>query len=87
VLSRLRERERRELLRVAAAAVLDPREQEAVQLRYVDGLSQDSITALLGLEGSGARGLLQRCRRKLGQELRRRLDAMGHGPSFVRKTQ
>ncbi len=86
-LSQLRERERTELLRQASLAALDPQEQEAVHLRYVEGLSQDRISALLGLQGSGARGLLQRCRRKLGRELTSRLQAMGHGPSFIRKTE
>jgi len=85
-LSRLREQERSRLLHEASVAALDAREQEAVHLRYVEGLSQDRITALMGLEGSGARGLLQRCRRKLGRELKRRLAELGHGESFIQKT-
>ena len=83
-LSALGKQERAELLRSAAAAVLDPQEQEAVYLRYTEQLPQDRITELLGLTtASGARGLLQRCRRKLRAELRTRLVQMGHGTSFV----
>lgn len=76
--------ERAELVRLAAAAVLEPGEQEAVHLRYVMGMPLDRITELLELEGTGARGLLQRCRRKLGRELRSQLEALGHGSSFLR---
>jgi len=83
-LSTLRRQERRQVV-LDAAASLQPLEQEAVYLRYVEGLPQDRITELLGLQtASGARGLLQRCRRKLARELRRRLDTLGHGSSFVR---
>lgn len=85
VVSQMRREERRALIIKAAAAVLDPHEQEAVYLRYAEGLSQDQITQVLEISGSsGARGLLQRCRRKLKVELARQLDAMGHGTSFVR---
>jgi len=83
-LTRAQAGEREALVRAAAEAVLNPHEQEVVALRYVEGLSQSEITELLGLDGSGARGVLQRCRRKLGRELRRRIEAMGHGESFVR---
>lgn len=87
VLSRMQREERELLLRDAAAAVLSPEEQEAVHLRYVEQLPQEAITDLLGIvEASGARGVLQRCRRKLERELRRRLDALGHGSSFARGT-
>ncbi|MFZ5476357.1 MAG: RNA polymerase sigma factor [Myxococcota bacterium] len=83
-LSQMQRDEREELLRAAAEAVLTPLEQEAVHLRYVEMLSQDAITELLGIEqASGARGLLQACRRKLERELRRRLAELGHGSSFV----
>lgn len=86
VLSRLRRAEREELLR-QAAATLDPLEQEAIHLRYVEGVPQERITELLGLDSAtGARGLLQRCRRRLGRELRARLVEMGHGPSFFWST-
>jgi len=83
-LTGLRRQERRQLM-LDASSVLEPLEQEAVYLRYVEGMGQDQITSVLGLQtASGARGLLQRCRRKLARELRRRLDTLGHGSSFVR---
>ncbi|MBT3217669.1 MAG: sigma-70 family RNA polymerase sigma factor, partial [Proteobacteria bacterium] len=74
VLNRLRRQEREELLRQTASAVLNAEEQAAVHLRYTEQLSILRIEELLKLESaSGARGLLQRARRKLGRELRRRL--------------
>lgn len=83
-LSEMQREEREELLRGASEAVLTPLEQEAVYLRYVEMLSQETITEVLGIqEASGARGVLQRCRRKLERELRRRLEELGHGSSFV----
>lgn len=85
LLSQLRRHERETLIVEASKAVLDDLEQEAVYLRYVEGVSQSDITRILGLEtASGGRGLLVRCRRKLKAEVQRRLDAMGHGLSFVR---
>jgi RNA polymerase sigma-70 factor (ECF subfamily) len=65
-----------ELLRLMRD-VLDPREQEAVWLRYVEHASVEDITRMLGLTtASGARGLMQTARRKLraavaGREARR----------------
>ena len=45
---------------------LDPREQEAIWMRYVERAPVDEITRALGLHSaSGARGLLQTARRKL----------------------
>jgi len=86
-LSQLRQHEREALITAAAQAVLSPIEQEAVHLRYVEGLPQDTITDVLDIEDkSGARGVLQRCRRKLQRELRERLVLLGHGSSFVRGT-
>jgi RNA polymerase sigma-70 factor (ECF subfamily) len=85
VMASLRRHEREELMRAASVAVLTEQEQEAVHLRYVEGMSQQRITEVLGIDAkTGARGLLQRCRRKLERELRRRLEEMGHGSSFVR---
>ena len=83
-IGKLRQVERTEWVLTAAKRVLSSEEQEAVYLRYVEGMPQDAITEMLGLEGSGARGLLQRCRRKLGRELRDQLEQMGHGTSFIR---
>ena len=83
----LRRDERIALFQEAAEAVLTPLERKAVHLRYVEMVSQDQLTELLGLDNaSGGRGLLQRCRRKLEREIRRRLEEMGHGTSFVRRT-
>ncbi len=76
--------ERAALIRDAAAAALDAAEQDVVQLRYVEELEIKEIDELLGLTGSGARGVLQRCRRKLRGELERRLEAMGRGTSLLR---
>ena len=84
ILSTLQRHEREILMRSAMKDVLDPLEQEAVYLRYVELLPQSRITSILRLsDASGARGLLQRCRRKLGRELRKRLTALGHGSSFL----
>lgn len=84
ILSTLQRHERELLMRSAMKNILDAREQEAVYLRYVELLPQDRITTILGLtDKSGARGLLQRCRRKLGRELRKRLAELGHGSSFL----
>ncbi len=86
-LSQLRQHEREALLTAASQAVLEPLEQEAVYLRYVEGMPQDNITEVLGIEDkSGARGVLQRCRRKLQREIRERLALLGHGSSFIRGT-
>ena len=81
--SQLRQRERTQLLRAAAAASLTEEEQEIVHLRYVEEAPLERIDAILGLRGSGARGVLQRIKRKLGKELRARLEALGHGESFL----
>lgn len=85
VLAQLVAQEREELLLAAASAVLEPGEQEVVWLRYGEGLGQEQITRLLDLPGTGARGVLQRCRRKLANEVRRRLAELGRGSSFVRE--
>lgn len=80
---RLRREEQEGLLRAASRAVLDEQEQEAVYLRYVEQVGIDEITSILGIEAkSGARGVLQRCKRRLQRELKRRLDELGHGSSF-----
>lgn len=86
-LRRLRRDERFALMRAVMVEALTPQEQEAVYLRYVEKLPQDTITSLLEIDqASGARGVLQRCRRKLRRELRRRLDELGLGSSFVRSS-
>jgi RNA polymerase sigma-70 factor (ECF subfamily) len=63
-LSQLQSAEREALLSEVTAG-LTAEEQEAIWLRYVEGIGQDDITRILELSGSGARGLLQRCRRHL----------------------
>ena len=57
--------DRERMLEVIRGA-LDAQEQEAIVLRYFEQLSPDEITRIMKLDGkSGARGLLQRARRKL----------------------
>lgn len=73
------EHERDALLGESSRAVLDATEQEALYLRYTLGLGYEQITAQLGIsEVSGARGLLQRCKRKLRRELDRRAAGPEH---------
>ncbi len=79
----LQRAEREALVTEAAAAVLDDKEQEAVHLRYVEGFSIAQIDNLLGLEGSGARGLLQTCRRRLKKAITSHLRELGHGESLL----
>ena len=82
----LRRRERAEFVREAAAE-LDDLEQEAIYLRYVEMLPYDAINATLGLQtASGARGLLQRCKRKLRKKMRARLEELGVSASFLRSS-
>jgi RNA polymerase sigma-70 factor (ECF subfamily) len=83
VVGRMRAAEREILIREASRA-LSPVEQEAIHLRYVECMPVERITDLLAIEAnSGARGLLQRCRRKLSTTLRKRLGEMGHTSSFI----
>ena len=85
VLAGLHREQRHALVVEASEAVLDPLEQQVVTLRYAEQIPLDRIEALLELDAaSGARGVLQRCRRKLRAELRRRLEALGHTSSLVR---
>ena len=82
VLSSFRREERERVLRQAAAS-LPELERRAIHLRYVEGIPQDRITEILGLEtSSGARGLLQKSRRHLERALRTALEELGHGSSF-----
>ncbi|HEU4365604.1 MAG TPA: sigma-70 family RNA polymerase sigma factor [Candidatus Krumholzibacteria bacterium] len=62
----LDETSRGEKLLILMNEVLDPVERRAVWLRYTERMPVEAITTMLGLDGkSGARGLLQRARRKL----------------------
>lgn len=85
-LTDLRRHERLVVLGEAMRAALDPLEREVMHLRYHEGLGQTAITGLLGLDGSGARAVLARARRKLGRELERRAADLGEGPSFFAVT-
>jgi RNA polymerase sigma-70 factor (ECF subfamily) len=59
------EREQKEKL-LGMIQILEREEQDALWMRYVDGLSLASIEELLGIGAkSGARGVLQRAMRKL----------------------
>ncbi len=80
----LQRHEREALLASAAAAALTAQEQEIVHLRYVEEVPLAQLDAMYTLDGSGARGVLQRCKRKLKRELSARLEAMGRGPSLLR---
>lgn len=73
--------ERDRLVREAAAATLDPADQDIVEWRYVYEYSYDQIAELVGVAGTEpVRVSLQRSRRRLMPELRRRLAAAGHTP-------
>ena len=67
------DRERAEMhLRNELAAHLAPDEQDAIWLRYVEGFTVEEIEVALRPAGaSGARGLLQRARRRLRAKWRR----------------
>jgi len=62
----LEERLDEEELKALIQRCLDPVEQQALWLRCFEKMPVEEITALLGItEASGARGVLQRARRKL----------------------
>ena len=64
--------EAEERLRRLIQETLDPIEQRAIWLRCFDRMPVDEITELLGIDAStGARGILQRARRKLRAALER----------------
>jgi len=87
VLAGLRRSEREAVLLDVASEVLDDEEQRVVWLRYGENLPLARIDEVLSNAGaSGARGVLQRCRRKLTRALRARLQAIGHGSSFFRRS-
>jgi RNA polymerase sigma factor (sigma-70 family) len=86
-LERLRDEEQEEVL-LASLGGLPPLEQDALYLRYVEGMQVEEITAHQRLDNaSGARGVLQSARRHLEQDLRRALADMGHGSSFFRNSE
>lgn len=61
--------------------VLDPQEQEAISLRCFERLPVEQVTAILALtSATGARGVLQRARRKLRAAMEREgRDGRGDG--------
>jgi RNA polymerase sigma-70 factor, ECF subfamily len=64
--TRVERRDQRDHLLEVMRERLDPHEQEAIWMRYVERAPVDEITRALGLRSaSGARGLLQTARRKL----------------------
>ena len=87
VLQSLHRAEQESVLRAAIDAVLDGTEAEVLHLRYIEQMSVADIDALMQLDlASGARAVLQRSRRKLQAELRRRLRVLGHASSFLRSS-
>jgi RNA polymerase sigma factor (sigma-70 family) len=68
---RLEEDEDEERIYTLIRAALEPEEQRAIWLRCFERMPVDEITRVLGIESvSGARGLLQKARRKLRNVLR-----------------
>lgn len=62
--------QRRVGVRMAVHHALDDQEREAILLHYEAGLPVEEVTRVMGLQNrSGARGVLQRARRKLRREL------------------
>jgi len=62
----LEEREDEERILALIRSRLEPEEQKVIWMRCIERLPVDEITRVLGIESaSGARGLLQRARRKL----------------------
>jgi DNA-directed RNA polymerase specialized sigma24 family protein len=76
--------EQRGVLIAAIASALDPLDQDVLYHRYIHEHSQDLIAADLGLADVDAvRVILQRDKRRLREEIRRRLEVLGHGASFL----
>jgi RNA polymerase sigma-70 factor (ECF subfamily) len=82
-MKRMRREERADLMRRATEGLPDL-EREAIYLRYAERLPVDAITRILELKTkSGARGLLQKCKRHLEPAIRAELEKMGEGSSFL----
>jgi len=84
VVKALSKHERLELLRRVREEVLTVEEQRVVWLRYELQLPIAQINEQMQLTGSGARGVLQTCKRRMRVAIRARLEEMGHGSSFLR---
>ena len=79
---RLLRRQERARVLSEASQILSATEQEVVHMRYVMELPLDRIEDVLHLDTGQARLVLQRSKRRLQRELRRRLAELGHGPSL-----
>lgn len=77
------QRAEREAVMKEALATLAASDAEVVHLRYVEGMAIRDIDGLLGLSGSGSRGVLQRVKRALKGRVNDALHALGHGPSLL----
>lgn len=87
VIARLTDAERDGLIETAARNVLDARDQELIQLRWVQDYPYEDVAQHLGLPSANeVRVALQRCRRRLEKEVARLLAEKGHGDSFLGKT-
>jgi RNA polymerase sigma factor (sigma-70 family) len=71
----LEEREDEKRILALIRSKLEPNEQRVIWLRCFERMPVDEITRVLGLESaSGARGLLQKARRRLRNALRERQE-------------
>jgi RNA polymerase sigma-70 factor (ECF subfamily) len=77
------QRAERDAVVLEALGTLDGTDAEVVHLRYVEGMGVQQIDGVLGLTGSGARGVLQRVRRALHRRILEGLAARGHGESLL----
>lgn len=85
VYAALRQEERERLFLAAAQRVLAPQDQEVLYMRYELELPHAEIARLLGFdEPDRVRVTLQRCKRRLADELEAQMKALGHGASLYR---
>jgi RNA polymerase sigma-70 factor, ECF subfamily len=85
VLQNLTRDERGAVVSSAIQAGLGGVERDALYHRYVHDLSREQIAVLLEMPGAEeVRVVLQRARRQLRTELKRRLSEIGAGESFLR---
>jgi len=75
----LQREQRDEMVTAAIESGLQGIEQDVLFHRYCQDLDREEIAALLGLDGADAvRAILVRARRRLRNEILRRLDELGH---------